>query len=222
MFRRAWKHAVQPLRQQLLQLTETVAAESQPASSHGGFRLGSANARRQLFSSAESGQGGGGGSAPKSMLDATLPHNGAAGTALSGTAAARLRAVAAAEGAGEGAADAAAGVAPQAGRTGRRILGRMFDFALYTSLAAVAAGGYVYSQYSIAEVQEALAKAEQQQQQEPSLQNQAWVQLLQLYLSVALPVDEKVRSGQVRPCQHKRCRCVSDCVPVRQIGSLDV
>lgn len=189
MFRRAWQHALQPLRYQLGQFTESSLVQ-QLDKGHGS-RL--RPAYRQLFSSAESSQGGGG--PPKSMLDATLPHNGAAGTALSGTAAARMRMVAAAEGAAaEGAGEAAARpiAAPKPGRSA---LGRLFEVLMYGGLAVAAAGGYAYSTCSIPEVQQALAEAEQQQQQEASLINQAKVQLLQSYLAVVVPLDAKVGRG---------------------------
>jgi hypothetical protein len=106
-----------------------------------------------------------------------------------------MRAVAAAEQAAEGAGQAAAAGAGTA-RAGRSILGRIFDWTLYTSLLAVTAGGVVYSRYSIPEVQQMLSDALQQEQQEPSIPNQAWVQLLQGYLSVVVPLDMKVGGGQ--------------------------
>lgn len=187
MFRRAARQLVQPLRQQLAQLSEFSAGQ------HRGQRSPSI---RQLFSSAEGGQGGGAGSSqPKSMLDAgaTWQQSGDAGSTLGSAAAARMRQVAATEASsGEG---AGAGAAGGAGRkAGRSILGRLFDFTLYSSLAVAAAGGIAYSRYSIAEVEQALAEAQQQLQQEPgSVAQQAWVQLLQTYLSVLVPLDEKVR-----------------------------
>jgi hypothetical protein len=63
---------------------------------------------------------------------------------------------------------------------------------LYTSLAAVTAGGIAYTRYSIPEVEEALKDAEQQEQQDASIVNQAWAQLLRQYLAVAIPMDQRV------------------------------
>lgn len=187
MLRRAARQLVQPLRQQLAQLSESSAGQQRGQRSP---------FIRQLFSSAEGGQGGGAGSSqPKSMLDAgaTWQQSGESGSTLGNAAAARMRQVAATEassGEGAGAGTAAGGAGHKAGRS---ILGRIFDLALYSSLAVAAAGGIAYSRYSIAEVEQALQDAQQQLQQEPdSVTQQAWVQLLQTYLSVLVPLDQKV------------------------------
>lgn len=195
MIRRGLRQIVQPLRQQIAQLSETGAAQ-QPNASNAFWR---GSRYRQLFSSAEGGQGGGGSQAspPKSMLDAGAgwQQSGTGASTLGNAAAARMRAVAAAEQAAEGAGQAAAAGAGAA-RAGRSILGRIFDWTLYTSLLAVTAGGVVYSRYSIPEVQQMLSDALQQEQLEPSIPNQAWVQLLQGYLSVVVPLDMKVGEQQ--------------------------
>jgi hypothetical protein len=116
----------------------------------------------------------------------TWGSTGTAGSVL-GSAAKRVRASAAAEQASEGAGGGAGG-----GRSGRSILGFIFDAFLYTSLAAVTAGGIAYTRYSIPEVEEALKDAEQQEQQDASIVNQAWAQLLRQYLAVAIPMDQRV------------------------------
>lgn len=190
MLRRAVQKAINPLKQLCTQLTETTSLQQLGKSDNWRQRA----VYRQLFSSAESGQGGAGSSSapPKSMLDASWSHAGAPDSALGGAAAARMRVVAAAEPA-QGAANATA-AAGGAGRaaSGRSLFAKMFDFALYSSLAAAAAVGVVYSRYSIEEVEHALREAEQQQQQQPSLVTQAWTELIRSYLSVAVPMDRKV------------------------------
>jgi hypothetical protein len=182
MFRRALKHVVQPLRQQLQQqLTES--STGQQLSKRHGSLFGSAY--RQLFSSAESSQGGGGSSKPKSMLDAAEAWGGS--SALGG-AAAKVRAMAPADAGAQG--EGAAGGSAQ--KAASSIAGRIFDFLLYGSLAAAATGAVCYSKYSIQEVEEALKSAEQQQQQEPSVLTQAWIQVLRNYLSTVVSLDSKV------------------------------
>lgn len=92
--------------------------------------------RRLLFSSAEGSQGGAGtGHTPKSMLDASLPHSEALGTAAQ----ARMRAVQ------ESDVQTAAGPS-----TARKIFRGLFDMTLIASLAATVAGGYYYTRYMTA------------------------------------------------------------------------
>lgn len=202
MFRRAAKQLVQPIRQHSAQLSEQLPFQQLGQRGHAS-RFG--NAYRQLFTSAESSQGGAGSQKgpPKSMLDAGVEWQqaGASGTALGNAAAARMRAVAAAEGA-EGAGNAGAGAAAAGAGTSfgesawnlaKSILGPIFDITLYTGLIVAVAGGTVYATYSIQEVEEALDNAEQQLQKEPSIVTQAWVQLLQTYLTAVTSMEHKVR-----------------------------
>jgi hypothetical protein len=150
-----------------------------------------ASAIRTLFSSAEGGQGGGGAQhTPKSMLDAALPHQGAAAQALGSAAAARMQ--------------AAAAPAEAQRSFARRLLRNLFDFFMLGSLAATVAGGWVYYRYSLQEVQQQLEEAKQKQEQEPSLANEAWIKATEAYLQVAEPIDRKV------------CCCVDVQLPCRQ------
>eukprot|EP00878_Enallax_costatus_P002564 GHUV01002746.1.p1 GENE.GHUV01002746.1~~GHUV01002746.1.p1 ORF type:complete len:384 (+),score=76.30 GHUV01002746.1:351-1502(+) len=133
--------------------------------------------RRLLFSSAEGSQGGGGpANVPKSMLDAQLTHSEVLGSAAQ----ARMRAVQ------ESDAHKAAGPS-----TARRIFRGLFDFTLIAGLAATLAGGYYYTRYSIPEVEQMLHEAESEPEQ--SIGKQAYAKVLATYLSVALPIDRKVR-----------------------------
>jgi hypothetical protein len=110
-----------------------------------------------------------------------------------GGAAAKVRAMSAAEASAQG--EGAAGASAQ--KAARSILSRMFDLVLYSSLALAGTGAYCYSKYSIKEVEEALQAAEQQQQKEPSLMTQAWVEVLRNYLSTVVSLDSKVRLSLV-------------------------
>jgi hypothetical protein len=138
----------------------------------------------------------------------TWGSTGDAGSLL-GNAAKRVRASAAEQ--------ASAGAEGRAGgKSGRSIFGFIFDAFLYTSLAAVTAGGIAYSRYSIPEVEDALKDAEQQEQQDGSIVNQAWVQLLRQYLAVVVPLDQRVSIGMVAIAwQHHAVAGLNSCIRVR-------
>lgn len=190
MFRRTVQQLVQPIRHQLAQLTESTAGQQ----SGRGHELRFGSKYRQLFSSAEGSQGGAGNKAspPKSIMDAGDWGSGGAASSVLGNAAKRVRASAAAEQASAGGAGG--------GKSGRSIFGFIFDVTLYTTLAAVTAGGIAYTRYSIPEVEDALKEAEQQEQQDASIMNQAWVQLLRQYLAIVVPMDQRVSQGHSDCC----------------------
>eukprot|EP00882_Tetradesmus_deserticola_P005763 GHRQ01006068.1.p1 GENE.GHRQ01006068.1~~GHRQ01006068.1.p1 ORF type:complete len:386 (+),score=200.55 GHRQ01006068.1:271-1428(+) len=162
-----------------LQMLPRATATLQPLQ-HAQQQAWAASMTRTLFSSAEGGQGGGAAQQqPRSMLDAAMPHQGAAAEVLGSAAAARMQAAAA---------------PAQAQRSfARRLLRNLFDVAMLGSLAATVAGGWVYYKYSLQEVQQQLEEAKQQLEKEPSLANQAWVKATEAYLRVAEPVHQKVR-----------------------------
>eukprot|EP00879_Flechtneria_rotunda_P000046 GHRR01000076.1.p1 GENE.GHRR01000076.1~~GHRR01000076.1.p1 ORF type:complete len:396 (+),score=164.29 GHRR01000076.1:1422-2609(+) len=121
---------------------------------------------------------------PRSMLDSSLPHQGAAGQVLSGAAAARIRALQEAE-------PAVAGQAAAGPTVLRRVFSWLFDTTIIAALGSAVVGGYYYYRYSIPEVQQMLK--ELQQQQDPSLSDQIKEKALESYLQVAVPLDQKVR-----------------------------
>ena len=85
------------------------------------------------------------------MMDAILPEHGASGPPLSMS-----------QNWTEVAAAATAAEAAEAQERKRKIYSRIF---LYTGVAATAAGGYAYTQYSSAEINQALSEAKQQPKQ---------------------------------------------------------
>ncbi|WIA36953.1 hypothetical protein OEZ86_008193 [Tetradesmus obliquus] len=109
-----------------------------------------------------------------------MPHQGAAAEVL-GAAANRA------------AAAQAAAAPPEQRSLARRLLRNLFDYAVLGSLAATVAGSWVYYKYSLQDVQQQLEELKQQQQKEPSLATEAWVKATEAYLSVAEPIDRKVR-----------------------------
>jgi hypothetical protein len=123
------------------------------------------------------------------MLDAALPHAGAAGDVLGSAAATRLRALAedpAAGGAAGGAAAAAAGPS-----VFRKVLRAVWDSVVGMTVLTSVVGGYMYYKYTTTEVEQMLKDT--QAAAESSVTSQVWAELLQAYLAVAIPVSQKVR-----------------------------
>eukprot|EP00775_Hariotina_reticulata_P002664 gene2664-2964_t len=122
------------------------------------------------------------------MLDAALPHAGAAGDVLGSAAAQRLRALAEDPAAGGAAGGAAAAAGPS---VVRRLFRAVWDSVLGITVLASVVGGYMYYRYSISEVEQMLKDT--QVAAESSVTSQVWAEVLQAYLAVAVPVSQKVR-----------------------------
>ena len=127
-------------------------------------------------------------SGPKSMLDSSIAHSGAAGDALGS--AARIAAT-----------KAAAEAEDAKAHPARRAIGVLFDALLYGSLGVGAVAGVTYWKYGASEVEDML-KGIEESKEELSLWDQARAVFFVQYLKVAQPLEKMVsrRTVVVNSC----------------------